>query len=95
MNDFSKKTLVFLGDSITEGAGASRNELAYVNLVSKKLNCKVINNGIGGTRIARQKAPSIEHRHDIDFNLRTVLLDKNVDKLFVFGTGFFVRCHFF
>ena len=77
--------LAFLGDSITQGSGASNIEFCYVSQVGKMLGAKVINYGIGGTRIARQKAPSIDHRHDIDFNLRTVLLDRNVDKLFVFG----------
>ena len=84
MNDFSKKTLVFLGDSITEGAGASRNELAYVNLVSKKLNCKVINNGIGGTRIARQTNKSKDPTYDNHFITR-VSNKKEGDFIFVFG----------
>ena len=77
--------IAFLGDSITQGSGASSIEKCYVSQVKEILNSEVINYGIGGTRIARQKAPSIEHRHDIDFNLRTILLDKSADKLFVFG----------
>ncbi len=77
--------LAFLGDSITQGSGASTIEKCYVEQVKEILGSEVINYGIGGTRIARQKAPSKEHRHDIDFNLRTILLDKSVDMLFVFG----------
>lgn len=77
--------LAFLGDSITEGVGASAPELCYVSQVGKMLGCEVINYGMGGTRIARKKEGSIIHRHDIDFNLRTALLDKTVDRIFVFG----------
>lgn len=77
--------LGFLGDSITEGYGASSLKLNYVSLVGQMLDCEVVNCGIGGTRIARQKANSYFHRHDIDFNLRTPLLNQSLDKLFVFG----------
>lgn len=77
--------LAFLGDSITEGVGASSLETNYVSQVGKMLGCEVLNYGIGGTRIARKKESSLFHRHDIDFNLRTVLLDKTADKIFVFG----------
>lgn len=76
--------LAFLGDSITEGAGASEPNYNYVNQVGQMLGCKVINYGISGTRIARSKGTPT-HKHDIDFNLRTILLDKTADKIFVFG----------
>ena len=77
--------LAFLGDSITEGVGASDIEFNYVSQVGKMLGCQVLNYGIGGTRIARKRVSSILHRHDVDFNLRTILLDKTADKIFVFG----------
>lgn len=77
--------LAFLGDSITEGHGASSIETNYVSQVGKMLDCEVINYGIGGTRIARKKQNSLTHRHDIDFNMRTVLLDRTADRIFVFG----------
>ncbi len=77
--------LAFLGDSITDGTGSSAPEFKYVNQVSKMLGCEVINYGIGGTRFARQTTSSLVHRYDIDFNLRTILLDKAADKIFVFG----------
>ena len=50
--------IAFLGDSITEGCGASAEEFFYVNQVGKTLNAKVLNYGVGGTRIARQKEVS-------------------------------------
>ncbi len=77
--------IAFFGDSITQGSGASTTEKCYVEQVKEILGCEVINYGIGGTRIARQTNPSREHRHDIDLNLRTILLKKDVDKLFVFA----------
>ena len=77
--------IAFLGDSITAGGGASALEFSYVQQVGKKLGCKVINYGLGGTRLARTTVPNVYHRRDIDFNLRVPLFDKNVDKFFVFG----------
>lgn len=76
--------IAFLGDSITEGTGASSPELCYVRLVGEKLGCEVLNYGIGGTRIARRNK-LYKAKADVDFNLRTVLLDRDIDKIFVFG----------
>jgi lysophospholipase L1-like esterase len=75
----------FLGDSITQGVGASAPEFNYVSQVKKTLDCEVVNYGISGTRIARQKVPTPSHAMDIDFNLRVPLLDRSLDKIFVFG----------
>ncbi len=77
--------IAFLGDSITQGTGASEFNLCYVEQVKERLGCEVINYGLGGTRIARTTIPNVAHRRDIDFNLRVPLLDKTVDKMFVFG----------
>ncbi len=50
------KTIVFLGDSITEGVGASCIENCFVNLVMKDGKfAKGYNFGVGGTRIAPQR----------------------------------------
>lgn len=77
--------IAFLGDSITQGSGASSLEFCFVEQVGKKLGCEVINYGLGGTRIARTTVPNTYHRRDIDFNLRVPLFDKKVDMFFVFG----------
>jgi lysophospholipase L1-like esterase len=78
--------IAFFGDSITEGVGASNLELRYASQVGKMLGAEVINYGIGGTRLARQLIQSSSsHAHDIDFNMRTILLDKTADKIFFFG----------
>ena len=75
----------FLGDSITEGWGASSPEKGFVTLVGNALNCEVNNYGIGGTRLAIQKEPSAEPKWDLDFCSRVNNMDKDVDIVFVFG----------
>ena len=75
----------FFGDSITEGAGASSQDKCFVERVGQILNCQVINHGIGGTRFAHQKKPSIEPRYDLDFCYRLKDLNRNADLVFVFG----------
>ena len=77
--------LLFLGDSITEGAGASTQEKRYTNLVAKRLGCEVINYGISGTRIARQKETSPNTIFDIDYRTRVALMETECDRVFIFG----------
>lgn len=51
------KNLVFLGDSITEGTGVAVDENIYLNRLQKMTGAaSVLNLGIGGTSIARNKA---------------------------------------
>ena len=61
------KTINFLGDSITEGAGVSDiQNNRYDNRLKAMLELKKLNNyGIGGTRIAHQSVPSEEPRYDL------------------------------
>lgn len=78
----------FLGDSITEGAGASKLENNYVNKVGVMLNAEVRNYGIGGTRFARQTKLSESAVFDYDFQMRMELMakmDGDADFVFVFG----------
>ena len=77
--------LLFLGDSITEGVGASTQEKRYTNLVAKRLGCEVINYGISGTRIARQKETSPNTIFDIDYRTRVALMETECDRVFIFG----------
>ncbi len=78
--------LLFLGDSITEGVGASVPENSYVNLVAKTLPCEVLNYGISGTRIAKQtNATCYATKWDLDFQLRAQIMPKEADVVFVFG----------
>ena len=75
----------FLGDSITEGWGASSPEKGFVTLVGDALKCEVNNYGIGGSRIAMSIVPSIEPRYDLYFGERVKDMDKDADIVFVFG----------
>lgn len=77
--------ILFLGDSITEGVGASTPENNYVSLVGKKTGHEVINYGVSGTRIARQKHVSATTRWDFDFRLRLTIMPDEADIVFVFG----------
>lgn len=61
--DFNNITINFLGDSITQGHGASSEDKGFVSVVGKKTGATVRNYGIGGTRIARQQVQD-------DFELR-------------------------
>jgi lysophospholipase L1-like esterase len=79
------KKIIFLGDSITEGAWASSVEKRYTDLVAQKTGAIVYNHGVGGTRIAKQKRPSPEARWDLDFCLRAKDMEKDADIIFVFG----------
>ena len=86
--DISTKTVHFLGDSITEGHGASvREKTCFVSLFQKAYpNAKITNYGIGGTRIARQTNASAIPRHDLDFNMRALEMTDNADLVVVFGS---------
>lgn len=79
------KKVVFLGDSITAGSGASCVENGYVSVFGKISGADVRNYGIGGTRIARQKQPSCEPTHDLDFVQRVDDMDEDADIVAVFG----------
>ena len=74
----------FLGDSITQGAGASCEAAKYVNVVGQILGCEAINYGEGGTRIAKQTIPSEMDIYDRDFLMRSEQMG-DADLVFVFG----------
>lgn len=75
----------FLGDSITEGAGASAPENKFTMLIEREYEAICQNYGIGGTRVARQHTPSIDERHDRDFCSRVSEMDADADIVVVFG----------
>ncbi len=75
----------FLGDSITEGGGASCYNNCYVKQVEKKTGAVCRNYGIGGTRIARQNKPSVELIYDQDFCSRIDKMEQDADIISVFG----------
>ena len=80
------KTVCFLGDSITEGAGASSKDKCYVSLfAAAHPEAKVMNFGIGGTRIAKQTVPSTNPNWDLDFIDRVAQFPATADLICVFG----------
>jgi lysophospholipase L1-like esterase len=81
------KTINFLGDSITEGAGVSKiKKNRYDNRLKEMYELKAVNNyGIGGTRLAHQSVPSGKPRYDLCFCGRAYNMDKNADIILVYG----------
>ena len=75
----------FLGDSITEGVGASVPENRFTDVLAREFGLKAANNyGISGSRIARQIVVTQE-RHDRDYCLRMEEMDPSADAVVVFG----------
>ena len=84
--ELKNKVINFLGDSITEGVGASSTETRYVDRVALLAELARANNyGISGTRIARQKNPDPANRFDLDFCMRCTEMDPDADINVVFG----------
>ena len=76
----------FLGDSITEGVGTSAPEKRYVDIVAARTGALCRNYGISGTRIARQRHPTIDNpSFDLDFCQRAEEMDADADVVVVFG----------
>ena len=75
----------FIGDSITEGVGASSYETCYVSRFAAMTGAICRNYGISGTRIARRKVPYEIPEFDRDFNSRYQLMDEDADVIVVFG----------
>lgn len=84
--ELKQKKINFLGDSITEGAGASRYENCYVEVLKAQYAlAEARNYGIGGTRIARQRIPSENPKYDRDFPSRVAEMHPEADLVVVFG----------
>jgi len=87
--------ITFLGDSITYGIGASTLDKCFFSLLKKRFpNVQFRNNGISGTRIARQfdLLSDYEERYEgdtyvfgLDFISRVPLIDQGTNVVFVFG----------
>lgn len=78
--------IAFLGDSITEGAGAESVDKRYSTVLCKAISATELNYGIGGTRIARQKKPFNDFSaYDYCFIDRAKAMDEDADFVFMFG----------
>ena len=79
------KKILFLGDSITEGAGCSCIDKVYWNVLATKTGANCFGYGIGGTRIAKQHVPEDVAFATQDFVTRLPQMDKEADIVVVFG----------
>ena len=79
-------TLNCLGDSITEGHGASSPEKCYVSRLKSEYGINARNYGIGGARIAEQIKKNPACRYDyVDFCRRAKDMPTDADMVLVFG----------
>ena len=83
--DLKDKKIAFLGDSITEGHGTTSAEHTFWNILAKRTGAQSYGYGIGGTRIAPQRKPSENPRHDLYFGSRVDEMIPNADIVVVFG----------
>jgi len=83
--DLQGKKVCFLGDSITQGVGASSPDTIYPE-VFKKISgvAEIKNYGISGTRIARQKKV-VEAIDSLSYCERFAEMDNDADIVVVFG----------
>ncbi len=80
----------FLGDSITEGVGASSSDTVYHAVLKKMAGLKEARNyGIGGTRFALQTGAAWRPKDDYvdvnSFSERFAKMDDDADVVVVFG----------
>lgn len=79
------KKIVFLGDSITEGACATKIENSYWGVLGKLSGAIVKGFGIGGTRIAEQMVKTEAREDHLPFISRVDTMDTDADIVVVFG----------
>lgn len=84
--ELNGKKINFLGDSITQGCCATRQEWGFVDVMKAKYALSAARNyGIGGTRIARQIVPSDEPLFDLYFASRVAEMEPDADFVVIFG----------
>ena len=85
--ELTNKKIVFLGDSITEGHGTTNPNKVFHQIIKQEYNLELaINCGIGGTRIAKNKKPTLDFtKHDLYFGLRAETMPTDIDVVVVFG----------
>lgn len=83
------KKINFLGDSITQGVGASCEQTRYISLVAEKTGALCRNYGVGGTQLVKQYWGNDR----VDFNYRAEQMDRDADIVVIFGgTNDFGHC---
>ena len=79
------KIINFLGDSITEGVGASKSENKYVSVFERLTGAKANNYGISATRIAHQHVSTHGIVDTQAFTARFMDMSDDADAVVVFG----------
>ena len=79
------KRINFLGDSITEGVGASEYAHCYVEQFAAATGAVCRNYGISGTRIAKRRVPYEIPEFDRYYASRVPEMDPDADVVVVFG----------
>ena len=79
------KKINFLGDSITEGVGASEYARCYVEQFAAATGAICRNYGISGTRIAKRRVPYEIPEFDRYYASRVPEMDPDADVVVVFG----------
>ena len=79
------KKINFLGDSITEGVGASEYAHCYVEQFAAATGAVCRNYGISGTRIAKRRVPYEIPEFDRYYASRVPEMDPDADVVVVFG----------
>ncbi len=76
-----------LGDSITEGVGASSGDFCYPNVFARESGAVVRNYGISGTRIAGQQVDdgAANNVSGVEFVARCLTMDDDADVIAVMG----------
>lgn len=82
--ELTGKKVAFLGDSITEGVGASSLKTCFVRVFARNEGALARNYGISATRIARQK-DKVAFNDFQDFVSRVETLETDADIVVVFG----------
>ena len=84
--ELKNKTVYIIGDSITEGVGASSRENRYTDVFARNTGANVLNFGVSATRISRQTKPSAWAQSDMDFIMRSDDMPSECpDAVVVFG----------
>lgn len=84
--ELNGKIIHFLGDSITEGVGASSPDTIYHAIIKREYGLAQANNfGISGTRLAIQRTPSACPSFDLHFPSRVEKMPAEADAVVVFG----------
>lgn len=85
--ELAGKKVLFIGDSITQGAGVSSREKRYTDVFGKITGADVYNYGVNGTRIARQRVEVATPSAERDFVMRfdEDIKEAEVDVVVVFG----------